>query len=138
MYNTQRYLMSNKKFKIGLDIHGVCDSSPKFFAEMSRLFINAGHEVIIITGRMKAHGAIEEIENLEISYTKFYSIVDYHIEKGTKIRYDEKGDPWIDDDMWNKTKAEICEMENIEFHIDDSPIYGQFFKTPYAQIIIKK
>jgi len=124
--------------KIGLDIHGVCDANPEFFVELSKLFVNSGHEVIIITGRMKSHGAIEEIEEIGISYTKFYSIVDYHIEMGTEVIYDEKGNPWIDDDLWNRTKAEICEKENIDFHIDDSPIYGQYFKTSYAQIIIKK
>ena len=124
--------------KIGLDIHGVCDANPKFFSELTKLFIEAGHEIIIITGRMKDHGALEELEELGISYTKFYSIVDYHIEKGEKMWYDENGNPWIDDDVWNKTKAEICKNENVDFHIDDSSIYGDFFKTPYAQIIIKK
>lgn len=123
--------------KIGLDIHGVCDKNPEFFAELSRLFVGAGHEVIIITGRMESHGAIDEIRSLGISYTKFYSIADYHKSIGTKMWYDEKGNPWIDDDTWNMTKAEICEKENIDFHIDDSSVYGDFFKTPYAQISIK-
>lgn len=122
--------------KIGLDIHGVCDANPVFFAELSRLFVEAGHKVIIITGRMESQGALDEVKNLGIAYTKFYSIVDYHQEKGTHMWFDEKGNPWIDDDTWNKTKAEICEMEGIDFHIDDSSSYGEFFKTPYAQIII--
>lgn len=124
--------------KIGLDIHGVCDSNPKFFAELSRLFVEAGHEVIIITGKMKSHGAVDEIKELGISYTKFFSIVDYHLEKGTEINFDSNGNPWINDDIWNRTKAEICEKENIDFHIDDSSIYGEYFNTPYAQIFIKK
>jgi hypothetical protein len=122
--------------KIGLDVHGVCDSNPKFFAELSRLFVEAGHEVIIITGKMKSHGAIDEIEKLGITYTKFFSIIDYHIKKGTEIKYDDTGNPWIDDDTWNKTKAEICKNEKVDFHIDDSSIYGKFFETPYAQIFI--
>lgn len=123
--------------KIGLDIHGVCDANPKFFSELSRLFILAGHEVIIITGKMESHGAIDEIKELGISYTKFFSIVDYHLEKGTEISFDSIGNPWINDDIWNRTKAEICEKENIDFHIDDSSIYGEHFNTPYAQIFIK-
>lgn len=124
--------------KVGFDIHGVCDAHPEFFSLISRLLVDNGHEVIIITGRMKSHGAIEEIKNLGISYTKFYSIVDYHIEMGTKVKYDEKGNPWIDDEIWNRTKSEICEKEKIDFHIDDSSNYGEYFTTPYAQIIIKK
>ena len=126
-----------KKLKIGLDIHGVCDANPEFFSELSRLFVNAGHEVIIITGRMESHGAIDEIKKLGISYTKFYSIADYHVKIGTKIWYDEKGNPWIEPEFWDTTKAEICKKENIDFHIDDSSVYGKYFKTPYAQISIK-
>ena len=83
--------------KIGIDIHGICDMNPKFFKELSRLFVNAGHDVVIITGKMVSHGAIEEINKLGISYTKFYSIADYHVKKGTKLWYDENGNPWIDD-----------------------------------------
>ena len=128
----------DKPFKLAIDIHGVCDENPKFFSLISKLLVDNGHEVIVITGRMESHGAIDELIKLGISYTKFYSIVDYHKEKGTKIWYDEKGNPWIDDDIWNKTKAEICEKEGVDFHIDDSFNYGEFFKTPYAQIIIKK
>jgi hypothetical protein len=130
--------VNKKTMKIALDIHGVCDANPEFFVELSKLFIQAGHEIIIITGMMESHGAIDEIEKLGIYYTKFYSIADYHKKKGTELWYDDKGNPWIDDDTWNQTKAEICEKEKIDFHIDDSPIYGEYFKTPYAQIIIKK
>ncbi len=130
--------VNKKTMKIGFDIHGVCDKAPEFFSLISKLLVDSGNEVIIITGRMESHGAIDEIKKLGISYTKFFSIVDYHINKGTEIKYDDKGNPWIDDDTWNQTKAEICEKEKIDFHIDDSPIYGEYFKTPYAQIIIKK
>lgn len=124
--------------KIGIDIHGVCDAMPEFFALISKLLIDDGHEVIIITGKMESKGAVDEIKELGISYTKFFSIIDYHIEKGTNITFDSNGNPWIDEDVWNETKAEICKKEKIDFHIDDSPVYGNFFKTPYAQIIIKK
>lgn len=123
--------------KIGLDFHGICDTSTEFFSELSRLFVEAGHEVIVITGKMSSHGAEKELEKLGITYTKFYSIVDYHKNLGTEVDYDENGDPWIDDDLWNKTKAEICEKEGIDLHIDDSPIYGDFFKTPYAFMKLK-
>jgi hypothetical protein len=72
------------------------------------------------------------------AYIRPYSdLADYHKEKGVELLYDDNGNPWIDDETWNQTKAEICEKENIDFHIDDSPIYGKYFKTPYAQIIIK-
>ena len=48
-----------KVMKIALDIHGVCDANPEFFALISKLLVSDGHEVIIITGKMKSHGAID-------------------------------------------------------------------------------
>lgn len=124
--------------KIGLDIHGVCDTAPEFFSELSKLFVEAGHEVIVITGAMESHGAKDELDDLNITYTKFYSIVDYNIKKGVDVTFDKKGNPWIDDDIWNMTKAEICKNEGIDFHIDDSTHYGQYFSTDYALMKIKK
>ena len=37
-----------KKLKIGLDIHGICDANPEFFSELSRLFVNANHEIELV------------------------------------------------------------------------------------------
>jgi hypothetical protein len=45
---------------------------------------------------------------------------------------------WVDDEPWNKTKAELCREHGIDFHIDDSPHYGKYFSTPYMQVNIKK
>lgn len=73
-----------------------------------------------------------------IYYTHIFSIADHHKEKGTVIRYDEKGTPWIDTELWNKTKAEYCADKKIDLHMDDSDIYHKHFTTPYAQIIINK
>ena len=50
--------------KIGLDIHGVCDANPEFFAELTNLFIEAGHEIHILTGRRVSDGALKEIKVL--------------------------------------------------------------------------
>ena len=36
--------------KIGLDFHGVINTSPEFFGLISKLLLDAGHEVHIITG----------------------------------------------------------------------------------------
>lgn len=58
--------------------------------------------------------------------------MDYHEKLGTKINYDKNGDPWIDPELWDKTKAEYCQREKITLHIDDSPVYGKHFKTPFG------
>ena len=124
--------------KIGLDIHGVCDASPKFFSELTKLFIAAGHEVHILTGRRVSDGAMNEIEELGLSYTHFFSISDYHDKSETVVRDDKNGNPWMDDETWDRTKGDYCNKHNIDFCIDDTERYGKYFETPFAFMKIKK
>lgn len=112
--------------KVGLDIHGVIDYDPEFFSELSHSLVNVGNEVHIITGASKT----EEIENklyeFNIAYTHFFSIVDHNI---NDVKYDELGDPWLDDLTWDMAKATYCEERKIHVHIDDTPEYGKYFKS---------
>ena len=123
--------------KIGLDIHGVCDANPEFFVELSKLFVNSGHEVHILTGRRISDGALQEIKELGLKYTHFFSISDYHKEIGTNMKNDIDGNPWMDDGTWDRTKGDYCKRNNIDFCIDDTERYGQYFETPFAFIKIK-
>jgi hypothetical protein len=124
--------------KIGLDIHGVCDANPVFFAELSRLFVAAGHEVHILTGRRVSDGAMDEIKELGLSYTHFFSIADHHEQSGTKMHDDNKGNPWMDDETWDRTKGDYCKKNKIDFCIDDTERYGKYFETPFAFMKIKQ
>ena len=124
--------------KIGLDIHGVCDSAPDFFKELTKLFIEAGHEIHILTGRRISDGALDEIKELGLTYTHFFSIADYHTEIGTDMHDDRNGMPWMDGETWDKTKGEYCKRNNIDFCIDDTERYGQYFSTPFAFMKIQK
>lgn len=133
-----RNKMKKNRMKIALDIHGVCDTNPKFFKELTRLFISNGHEVHILTGRRVKDGALDEIEELGLEYTHFFSITDYHHDKGTEVNDDENGDPWIDDIAWDRSKGDYCKRNNIDFCIDDTERYGQYFETPFAYMNIKK
>ena len=126
-----KFSSPKKKLKIGLDIHGICDANPKFFSELSRLFVNAGHELHIITGRRVCDGALEEVEDLGINYTHFFSIADYHKEIGTKVWEDDNGNPWLEGELWDKTKGEYCKKHKIDLHIDDTERYGEYFDTPF-------
>ena len=125
-------------FKVGLDVHGIASNDPEFFSALSKLIIDAGWELHVISGRSLKKGLEEELEQYKISYTHIFSIVDYHEKQGTSIRYDENGGPWIDNEAWNRTKGDYCEREQIDFHLDDSDIYGKYFSTSFAQAIIKK
>lgn len=124
--------------KIGLDIHGVCDSHPEFFSELSRLFVEAEHEVHIITGRRASDGAIKEIEELGLTYTHFFSISDFHDNSNSEVTNDENGNPWMDDETWDRTKGDYCQRNEIDFCLDDTERYGKYFKTPFAFMKIKK
>lgn len=130
--------MSSKKLKIALDIHGVCDANPSFFQELTKLFVREGHEVHVLTGRRISDGAVDEIQELGIEYTHFMSIADYHNEVGTKMWEDENGNPWLDDEDWDRTKGDYCDRHNIDFCIDDTERYAKYFKTPFAHIKINK
>jgi hypothetical protein len=127
---------SKNKIKIGLDIHGVIDSNINFFKILTKLLVDNGHEVHIITGA-KIENELPFLKENTISYTHLFSITDYHIEKGTEITWDEKNNPHLETYAWDKAKAEYCKKENIDIHFDDSDIYNYFFKTPYARYFAK-
>jgi hypothetical protein len=131
METLSKFKPPKKKLKIGLDIHGICDANPEFFSELSRLFVNAGHDVHIITGRRVSDGALDEIKELGLSYTHFFSISDYHVEKGTKVWEDDDGNPWLEGELWDRTKGDYCAKHQIDFHIDDTARYGDYFKTTF-------
>jgi hypothetical protein len=122
------------KKKLGLDYHGVIDTKPDFFEPICKALIEAGHEIHIITGNKETQ-EIKEALNFEHGlfkkYTHFFSIVDYHESQDTKVWYDEKGTPWMDGEIWDKTKCEYCEREQIDLYIDDSLRYLEHFSTPY-------
>lgn len=128
---------NKKTMKIALDIHGVCDANPEFFVELSRLFVSSGNQVHILTGRRVSDGALEEIKELGLSYTHFFSISDHHRESGTKMEIVD-GNPWMDDETWDRTKGDYCKRNNIDFCMDDTERYGKYFETPFAYIKIKK
>lgn len=129
--------------KLGLDIHGVIDKLPclKIIAE---LLVSNGHEVHIITGapwnKVSSNIKHEGIEEYllshgfkqGISFTHFFSIVDFHAALGTKIDCDEKGNCWLESNTWNDTKSIYCSLHNIDLHIDDSNTYANLFTSPIA------
>jgi len=125
----------NKILKLGLDVHGVCDTYPQLFADLSKLFVNGGHEVHIITGQEYSDEFAEQIRSFGIQFTHFFSVTDYHKELGTEIWYNEKGRPYMDGHIWNRTKGEYCEKVGITLHIDDTLEYARHFKDTVYLLI---
>jgi hypothetical protein len=125
--------------KIGLDIHGVSDKLPEFFSEFSKIFVESGHEIHIMTGsHIEKENIKEKLNEIGISYTHLFSIADYHKEYGSNMWYDEKGNPWVSNEDWDKTKADYARRENLDLVIDDTKRYHKHFTTPFMYAKIYK
>lgn len=116
--------------KIGIDFHGVINTDPNFFQRLICSFLARALEVHIISG-----GPEEYIKNYlcehKIPYSQIWCIYDYYDHKGRITVYDD-GSFYMDDELWNKAKADYCRQNNICLHIDDSTVYGKYFTTPYC------
>lgn len=123
--------------KLGLDYHGVIDKYPEIFGTLSRLVMASGGQVYIITGHRSTPEFALILEQLGIEYTEVLSVVDFSQRHGVEVRYDEKGDPWIDEEIWNSTKADLCKRYNVDLHIDDSEIYGKYFTEKTKYLLLK-
>lgn len=84
----------------------------------------------MITGSSITKEIKNKLKLYKIKYTHLFSIIDAHKDITT---YDKNGNPWMDQDIWNKTKGQYCAKNNINMHIDDSDIYGEYFTTPYLR-----
>lgn len=117
--------------KFGFDYHGVLDTHPDLYACVTAALVQAGHEVHIITGLPETAELTKQLAfpvgSRGIKWTHWFSIVDYHLKLGRyEIRFD--GDqPWMAREIWDRTKAEYCDREEIDLMIDDSPTYGSYF-----------
>lgn len=119
--------------KLGIDVHGVADTAPHLFSELSRMLVENGHEVHILTGAEQTEALEHELRHvLKLSWTHFFSTTTHHKNTGTQITYIE-GNPYMDNKIWNRAKAEYCKKHGVQLHIDDSDVYGKYFQTPYAQ-----
>ena len=118
--------------KLGLDIHGVCDSNP-IFKEIASAMVQANHEVYIITGST-VNDAIRDLREVGMiggrHYTSIFSITDYLLAKGAEVKWKDEHNPVFASSLWDTAKAEFCKEMGIDLHIDDSNIYASYFLTP--------
>lgn len=117
--------------KIGLDFHGVISAEPKVFATFCREIRQLGVEVYIISGGPKKD-IIKYLKAYDIEYDHIWAILDECEVTGTVSFYDD-GSFQVPTEIWDKAKAEYCAKEGVDFHVDDSSIYGKYFVTPYCK-----
>ena len=121
--------------KISFDIHGVMDHLPDVFSFLSKVIVENGAELHVITGS-PISVAEKELEKLNITYTHLFSIPDYHISIGTPSDgiHPKYNIPIIPDDLWDRTKGDYCLKHGINLHIDDTIQYNEHFKTPFCKL----
>jgi hypothetical protein len=128
-----------KKLKLGLDFHGVIDTFPEMIAEMSRMFVAAGHEVHVVTGLKRDAIVQKGLDDFGIQYTHYFSIVEQLEQDGVTIVWRD-GLPYADKIYWDIAKRDYCQKNEIDLMIDDSPVYKDTFNdisTVYMHLINK-
>lgn len=135
--------MSDRKFKLGLDVHGVIDVEPELFSELSRRIIEGGGEVHIITGGAWTPEFEQEVRGHGVSWTHHFSVYDHLLSLNMRtqgeVKFpDGKIQKKFIDGVWDPTKGKYCEDNSIDLHIDDTVAYREYFSTPFLLHIIKK
>ena len=120
--------------KIGLDIHGCIDKYPELFAELTKVWFDAGYEIHIVTGSMESPVIVDQLKEWNITYTHFYSISESLIEQGLAVHWSDRNNPWFEEVYWNEAKAKYCRDNQIDIHYDDSDEYGKHFTTPFVKV----
>lgn len=113
--------------RFGFDIHGVIDQKPTHYSKLIKKLKKNGVEIHIITGIHIDLNLILKLTEWDIYWDCMFSITDYHTSIGTKITYSNPENPHMDDEIWDRTKADYCKRKAIDIHFDDSKIYGKYF-----------
>lgn len=129
----------NPRNQISLDIHGVIDTNPKFFAELTSTLLLAGWQVHVVTGSRLGDGKVKNwLDYNGIYYTHLFSISDSLKAAGVKeLEHSTDENPWFANEDWNTAKAEYCKKHSIEMHLDDNDEYFEHFKTPIGRFYSK-
>jgi hypothetical protein len=122
-----------------LDLHGIITAAPEFLSAVTRSLEKDGWEIHILTGsHLKENNIEQQLKDYKIAYTHLFSIADYHRENKTDgMWYDEKGDPWVSDEDWDRTKAMYCKKHGIMMCTDDTARYASHFETPFSYMSIQ-
>ena len=128
-----------QKLKLGIDIHGVINNLPELFSFITRLIVENGGEVHVLTGASWTPEVDKELQSYGIHYTHRLSVYDYLIEHNSptigEIQFpDGTIQKKFNDEEWDKVKGTYCRDNGIHLHIDDTLIYNEYFSTPFARL----
>ena len=117
--------------KIGLDFHGVIDTSPDYFSALSHMVQKSGGEIHVITGNSWTRQMVSDVIGYNIFYHYVYSIEDDLLKRGVKFERID-GHFIFTDEEWDSAKGIYCKREGISLHFDDTRGYFKYFETPYV------
>ena len=128
------------KKTIMFDLHGVLESSPDLFMPLMMTMKACGHTVYVCSGpcleRIK-----RELDDLgyrsNVHYDSILSVEEYLSDHGVKFTYDEKGNPWTDEETWWSSKGRIASKYKVDLVIDDSIQY-EFNMPSYTTFLLMK
>jgi hypothetical protein len=126
-----------KILKVGLDFHGVIDTYPTFFKQLSEALVANGDEVHIVTGQSRHEAEPLITLRYGVKFTHFFSIVDYHYERNTQMRC-EGGHWFMEDNLWDNTKSIYANRVGLDFHFDDKYSYVKDFPEMCTVILVRK
>ena len=124
------------KLKIGIDLHGVADLYPEQFKHWSYVWIVNGHEVHLITGS-PWKDAKKTVKDLGISYSHYFSTVDYHRSIFTEM-WKKDGTWWMEEKTWARSKGDYLHRERIDIHFDDQHEYANWVPDFCTFILVPK
>ena len=113
--------------KIGLDVHGVIDTYPEIFRDLSGKWLKKGFEVHILTGKEWKPTEMK-LKKWGVKYSHSFSIVDYHLSQGTEMVKKESG-WWMEETAWNRSKGDYCRRTGITLHFDNDLKYAEWFPS---------
>lgn len=127
----------NNTLKVGLDIHGVIDTFPAKFRQLSSALVKDGAEVHVVTGTKRNRNIDQLLADSGIAFTHYFSIVE-HLE-ASNITVDWRDNlPYANEEKWNTAKREYCKTQGIDLMFDDSSVYLETFHdidTTYLHVI---
>ena len=116
--------------KIGIDYHGVLNRDPAFFGAFLHAAKAKNVTIYILSGSPE-----DEVKNFlktyDIPYDHIFSLLDY-FDKQDMVQYFDDGSFFVPNELWNRAKTDFCAQNKINLHIDDSMLYGTYFKTPFC------
>lgn len=139
-----------KKYKIGIDYHGVITHRPQLWKFIIDGILMQGGEVHIITGGTLKPTPLDEpydklppdfdnnpiilqLRDWNIYYTDIHSVYDYLIEtkaptiEGVRYFPDGTHQQKYENVVWDKVKGWMATKLGLDIHIDDTEVYGGYF-----------